>query len=82
VRKPETKIELRERGIYRLPDAREFVVRRSSDGAGYLLYGVETWRRYTAADYRAEQSGRMLSRGVVTRWRVCDLIDTGRTARS
>jgi hypothetical protein len=81
-RKAETKIELRERGIYRLPDAREFVVRRSGDGAGYLLYGVETWRRYTAPDYRAELSGRMLSRGVVTRWRICDLIDTGRTARN
>ncbi|HEX8775889.1 MAG TPA: hypothetical protein VF735_20115 [Pyrinomonadaceae bacterium] len=81
MRKAQTKTELRERGIYRLPDAREFVVRRSGDGAGYLLYSVEHWRRYTAADYRAEVNGRVFSRGVVTRWRICDLVDTGRTAR-
>jgi hypothetical protein len=82
VPKAQPKIELRERGIYKLPDAREFVVRRSGDGYGYLLFNTETWRRYTSADYRAEESGRVLSRGVVTRWRVCDLVDTGRTARA
>jgi hypothetical protein len=82
VPKAESKIELRERGIYRLPDAREFVVRRAGDRAGYLLYSIENWRRYTVAEYRVEASGRVLSRGVVTRWRGCDLFDTGRTARN
>jgi hypothetical protein len=74
-------MELRERGIYRLPDAREFVVRRTSDGAAFLLYSVQTWTGYTTAAYRAEPGGRVLSRGTVTRWRVADLVDTGRTAR-
>jgi hypothetical protein len=81
VRRAEPKRELRERGIYRLPDARQFVVRRSSDRAAYLLYSVEQWTAYAVADYRADALGRLLSRGTVTRWRVSDLEDTGRTAR-
>jgi hypothetical protein len=82
MRKAEPKIELRERGVYRLPDEREFVARRSSDGAAYLLYSVKTWTGYAVADYRAEADGRVLSRGRLTRWRVAHLVDTGRTARS
>src|SRR3982751_1722617 len=78
VRKAEPTLELRERGIYRLPDAREFIVRRSGDGAAYLLFDVRTWRAYAAtADYRALRDGRVFSRGTVTRWRVADLVDTG-----
>lgn len=83
MRRAEPKRELRERGIYRLPDAREFVVRRSSDRAAYLLYSVQGWTAYATADYRADaSSGRLLSRGTATRWRITDLVDTGRTARS
>jgi hypothetical protein len=81
MRRAESKRELRERGVYRLPDAREFVVRRSSDRVAYLLYSVAPWTAYTVADYRADAGGRLLSRGTVTRWRVSDLQDTGRTAR-
>jgi hypothetical protein len=73
-------IELRERGIYRLPDQREFVVCRSGDESGYLLYTPDAWQRYGMADYRAQVNGRILSRGFVTRWRLEDLRDTGRTA--
>ena len=81
VRKAGHELKLRERGIYRLPDAREFIACRSGDGAGYLLYNVETRTPY-AADYRAQADGRVLSRGTATRWRVADLVDTGRTAAS
>lgn len=73
-------IELRERGIYRLPDQREFVVSRSGDESGYLLYNPGAWLRYGMADYRAQENGRILSKGLITRWRLEDLIDTGRTA--
>jgi hypothetical protein len=73
-------IELRERGIYRLPDQREFVVCHSGDGSGYLLYTPGAWRRYGMAEYRAQVNGRILSRGLVTRWRLEDLRDTGCTA--
>lgn len=73
-------IELREQGIYCLPDNREFVVCMASDNAGYLLYNPEAWRRHALPDYRTQINGRILSRGIVTRWRVEDLRDTGRTA--
>ncbi|HEY0005124.1 MAG TPA: hypothetical protein VGB17_09980 [Pyrinomonadaceae bacterium] len=73
-------IELREGGIYRLPDQREFVVCRAADDAGYLFYNLGTWRRYGLAEYRSQVNGRILSRGYVTRWRLEDLTDTGRTA--
>lgn len=68
---------LRERGIYRLPDGREFVVCASGDGEGHLLYSPGAWRRYGPAEYRAQVNGRILSRGLVTRWRLEDLKDTG-----
>lgn len=73
-------IELRERGIYMLPDGREFVICKSGDGVGYLLYNLEAWQRYALADYRAQTNGRILSKGFITRWRLEDLNDTGRTA--
>jgi hypothetical protein len=73
-------IELREGGVYRLPDQREFVACKAADGAGYLLYNLQTWRRYGLAEYRSQVNGRILSRGYVTRWRLEDLADTGRTA--
>lgn len=73
-------IEFRERGIYRLPDQREFVVCHSDDGTGYLLYSLSAWRRYGMAEYRVQLNGRILSRGFVTRWRLEDLKDTGGTA--
>jgi hypothetical protein len=73
-------IELRERGIYKLPDQREFVVCHSVDGSGYLLYNLDAWRRYGMAEYRAQVNGRILCRGLITRWRLEDLRDTGGTA--
>ena len=73
-------VELRERGIYRLPDKREFVVCKSADGTGYLLYNLDAWARYGMPDYRAQVNGRILSRGLITHWRLEDLKDTYRTA--
>jgi hypothetical protein len=73
-------IELRERGVYRLPDRREFVVCHAGDGSGYLLYSQNSWQRYGMAEYRAQLNGRILSKGLITRWRVEDLKDTGATA--
>lgn len=73
-------VELRERGVYKLPDGREFVVSAAGDGVGYLLYNWEEWRWYGLSSYRAQANGRILCRGFVTDWRVEDLKDTGRTA--
>jgi hypothetical protein len=69
---------LRERGIYRLPDGREFIA--SASGASHLLYPVEAWRYGGPAQYRARLDGRVLSRGLATPWRLEDLEDTGGTA--
>jgi hypothetical protein len=72
------KINLRERGIYKLPDGRGFVISRSGDG--YSLYSPRAWAGYGLADYRIHMDGRILSKGVPTRWRIDNLTDTGRTA--
>lgn len=73
-------IELRERGIYTLHDQREFVVCASGDGSGYWLYSLGAWHRYGGPKYRAQLNGRILSKGLVTPWRLEDLKDTGSTA--
>jgi hypothetical protein len=73
-----SKINLRERGIYKLLDGREFVISRSGDG--YSLHTARAWSSYGVADYRLHPDGRILSRGVPTCWRVEDLADTARTA--
>jgi hypothetical protein len=72
-------IKLREGGIYCLPDKREFIVCASGDESGYLFYNPAAWRRYGMAEYRSQLNGRILNKGFVTRWRVEDLRDTGRT---
>lgn len=72
-------VELRERGVYQLPDKREFIVCVTGDGAGYLLYSREAWQRPGLPAYRLQVSGRILSRGFVTHWRIEDLKDTGQT---
>jgi hypothetical protein len=69
---------LRELGIYALPDGKEYVVSTLySDGCS--LYPVRAWWNYGNADYWADKDGRLLRRGVPTRWGVRDLEDTGRT---
>lgn len=73
------KIELRERGVYALPDHREFIV-SARGGMGYSLFSSQTWGRLNIAEYRLDRDGRILSKGIPTRWRVADLRDTGRTA--
>jgi hypothetical protein len=75
-------IKLRERGIYALPDKREFVVCALGNGSGYLLYNPQAWQRYGLADYRTDADGRILSKDQTTCWLVKDLRDTGRTHES
>ena len=72
---------LRERGIYRLPDSREFIVHAVFRG-GYVLYTPEAWEYYGMHAYESDAEGRMRVNGRLTYWRVEDLRDTGRTARS
>ena len=75
------RIILRECGIYALPDKREFVVH----GCGrdvYAFYSHQAWTGSGCSEYRLNTDGRLLSKGSPTRWRINDLTDTGRTAKS
>jgi hypothetical protein len=72
--------ELRERGLYRLPDGGEFVATAATRGAGYTLYDPQVFKRYGLPDYQIDAQGRLNRMGESTRWMAEDLIDTGQTA--
>ena len=71
--------ELRERGVYTLPDGEEFVA-SIARGGGFALFNPQIWKRYGVPDYEVDPLGRVTQLGQSTRWRVDDLVDTGRTA--
>jgi hypothetical protein len=73
------RIDLRERGVYRLPDGEELVA-SFARGGGYALYDLHVWQHYGLPDYEVNAQGRMTRLGQSTHWCVEDLIDTGRTA--
>ena len=69
----------RELGVYELPDERRFVVSTLySDGC--CLYTLRAWEGFGNAEFRVDEGGRLLRRGVPTRWTVGDLKDTGKTS--
>ena len=72
--------ELRERGLYRLPDGGEFVVGIAARGGGYELYDPQIFKRHGLPDYQIDAQGRLNQMGQSTRWLAEDLIDTGRIA--
>jgi hypothetical protein len=70
---------LRELGVYELPDGSQYVASTLySDGCA--LYPVRAWGRYGEAEFWTDKEGRLLCRGVTTRWSARDLHDTGKTA--
>jgi hypothetical protein len=71
--------DLRERGVYTLPDGEEFVA-SIARGGGFALFNPQIWKRYGVPDYEVDPMGRVTQMGQSTRWRVDDLVDTGRTA--
>lgn len=75
---PVPKNKLRELGIYRLPDKREFVVSTLYlDGCN--LYTTSSCKNAGNAEYWVDKNGRLLQRGRPTQWSLEDLSDTGRT---
>jgi hypothetical protein len=74
-------INLRERGIYTLPDGREFVVHAVFRG-GYVLYTTGAWEFFGIHAYESDDAGQLHLNGRPTYWHVEDLTDTSRTARS
>jgi hypothetical protein len=70
---------LRELGIYSLPAGRQYVVSTLyTEGCG--LYPLHAWTNFGNAEFWADKGGRLLRRGVPTRWTARDLTDTGKTA--
>ena len=74
-----TKPRLRELGVYKLPDGREFVVSTIYHD-GCSLYSPHAWEAFGVAEYWVDREGRMLHHGVPSVWNMQDLNDTGRTA--
>ena len=72
---------LRERGIYSLPDGREFVVHAVFRG-GHVFYTPEEWELFGPYAYESDDYGRIRWIGQLDQWRTEDLIETSRTARS
>ncbi|HYE13457.1 MAG TPA: hypothetical protein VD968_03335 [Pyrinomonadaceae bacterium] len=69
---------LRELGIYRLPDGREFVVSTLFHD-GCSLYTPHAWATFGLPEYWVDSEGRLLRTGDPTGWRAQDLTDTGKT---
>jgi hypothetical protein len=72
---------LRERGIYALPDGREFVVHAVFRG-GYVLYLPGAWEFFGLHAYESDKDGMLRLNAKPTCWHLEDLIDTKRTAHS
>ena len=73
--------ELREQGIYTLPDGREFIAHAVFRGS-YVLYTPRDWEFFGLHAYETNAAGHICSKGMLTPWRVRDLTDTTRTAQS
>ena len=71
--------DLRERGIYTLPDGEELIASVNRSG-GFVLYNPQIWKRYGVPDYEVNPQGLLTRMGESTRWQITDLLDTGRTA--
>jgi len=74
-------MDLREKGIYCLPNGRELVVleKGADENIVFILGG---WEQFESSQYQVNNEGRILAHGRLTAWDVTDLLDTGRTANN
>ena len=72
-------MNLRERGIYRLPNGRELIVLRKHEN-GKRAYRLGGWERFELTEYEINGDGRLMCQGRLTAWDVGSLSDTGRSA--
>jgi hypothetical protein len=71
--------EMRECGVYALPDGRELIAR--SSGSGFVrLYDPLAWKYLEPPMYEINERGVLTSSGRPTPWNVQDLSDVGETA--
>lgn len=66
--------KLKDHALYVLPDGRRFIVCENGTGE-YVLFTPESWEQKGRAEYRINQSGRIISRGAPTRWRIEELVE-------
>ena len=71
-------MQLREHGIYCLPNGRELVVFAHGEN-GSTSYKLSCTAGADGGDYEVSDEGRLLCRGRLTAWDIKDLSDTGRT---
>ena len=68
-------VGLREGGLYSLPDGRRYVACQNGTHGYYSLYRLRASRRAIRAEYVVGAEGRLLSKGIPTRWKVNDLAE-------
>lgn len=75
--------EIRECGVYALPDGREVIAQRGGGGKRgfFRLYDLLAWKYQGPPMYETTEQGVITSLGRPTPWRVEDLRDIGQTAR-
>ena len=73
--------QLRERGIYTLPEVGEFVAHAVFRGS-YVLYTPMAWEFFGMHAYESDGTGNIHLHERFTGWHIKDLTDAGRTARS
>jgi hypothetical protein len=72
--------EMKECGVYALPDGREFVAHRGDGGQGFFrLYDPLAWKYEGPPMYETNERGVLTSVGRPTPWRVEDLKEVGQT---
>lgn len=65
--------EMRERGVYALPDGRRLIARRGGRYGFFKLYDPLAWKYAGPPMYETDARGEMTSFGRPTPWRVADL---------
>jgi hypothetical protein len=70
--------EIREGGVYMLPDGREVVA--SESGGFFKLYDPLAWKYLGPPLYEVRDETQLTCFGRPTPWRVRDLVDKGQTA--
>ena len=73
--------QLRDLGIYTLPEGGEFVA-HAVFRCGYVLYTPVAWEFFGMHAYESDGTGNIQLNGRPTGWHIKDLTDAGRTARS
>lgn len=71
-------MQLRDRGVYCLPNGRELIVYSNGDN-GKPSYKLSCTTVTDVTDYEVSDDGRLFNGGRLTAWDVKDLSDTGRT---